>query len=370
MQRLLIEKIEHRIIVGILSFLGIMILVGWIAINENGRMQAFEQQYEARAIERGAYLYNTNCSECHATDGLGLVGRAPGLNNPYLFGHDFLGSIRRERDSLERELLGEVTAARQAEIEARMVALDADEADIRAQMQTAIDNGYNPDSPDRLVTVGWGGTLDSYLLTTLIHGRPLSGLYWPTGQGMSAWSQTAGGPLRTDQLEDLTAFILNYDKGSNWTIEDLNAVVQFPIEPVDPSTVVIGDQPEAIGTDVDAILAELVNYTGDPVNGQQIYNTAPYVCSSCHMNAAVAPLTELTWAVANGERLEDPLLAGYTPEQYLVESIVAPNDYIVPGYPANVMTQNFGERMPYQDLADILAYLQSYDTGVEAAAAN
>jgi len=369
LQRLLIEKMEHRIIVGILSFLGIMVLVGWIAINENGRMQAFQAQYHARSIERGAALFNTNCASCHGNDGRGLLGIAPALNSPYLFGHSFLADIDRRIDALTRERnAAGTTDERKAEIDALIADLNSERNSRIAQMQPAINAGYDPERPSRLANLGWSGTLHSYIYTTLVHGRPVSGLYWP--QGMAAWSQTAGGPLRGDQLEDLTNYILNWDKGDRWTIDDLNAVIQHPINPVNPATVVMASV-EAVGTNVAEIEAELVNYTGDPVNGQALYNGAAFACMGCHMNAAVAPLTQNTYPnLLNGTRLSDPALAGYTPDRYLIESIVAPNAYIVPGYPAGVMPQNFGDRLSYQDLADILAYIKSYDDpGAQASAA-
>jgi mono/diheme cytochrome c family protein len=34
----------------------------------------------------------------------------------------------------------------------------------------------------------------------------------------------------------------------------------------------------------------------------------------------------------------------------------------VSGYVANVMPQNFGERLTYQDMADITAYVMSFDS--------
>jgi mono/diheme cytochrome c family protein len=174
LQRLLIERMEHRIIVGTVAFLGIMVLVGWIAINENGRMQAFQRQYAARAIERGAELYNGNCSTCHGSNGYG-GGRAPALNSPYLFGHDFLAETRRERAALEFELTQETTTEeRAAAIDTRLAELEAAEAPLRQQMQAAIDRGYDPDAPSRLANVGWGGSLDSFVYTTLVHGRPTS----------------------------------------------------------------------------------------------------------------------------------------------------------------------------------------------------
>ncbi|MDL1899840.1 cytochrome c [Anaerolineae bacterium CFX9] len=361
LQRLLVEKIEHRIIVGTVAFLGIMVLVGWLAINEGGRMQAFERQFLARSIERGAALFSSNCTSCHGTDGRGLVGIAPALNSPLLFGHDFLGEINRERSALNTELnAADLTEERRAEIEARLSELDTEEQGIRSQMQAAIDKGYDPSVPNRLNEVGWGGGLHSFVYTTLVSGRPVSSAYWP--QPMAAWSQTAGGPLRPDQLEDLTNYILNWDKGNNWTIEDLLAVNQFPIAPVDPSTVVMtgGDPVIGADTELSVIMEGLAEVTGDPQAGMTLYNGS-LACMGCHMNAAVAPVLEGTWTRVQEERLTLPQFADYTGEMYLVESITHPNDYIVPGYPANVMPSNFGNRLTYQQLADLVEYLKSQD---------
>jgi len=86
MNRLIIERIEGRILLGITMFASIMILIGWVAINEPARMASFELQHIGRATERGAELYAANCSTCHGTDGRGIAGRAPAINNPQLFG--------------------------------------------------------------------------------------------------------------------------------------------------------------------------------------------------------------------------------------------------------------------------------------------
>ncbi len=345
---MLIEKMENRILVGIVSFVAIMVIVGWIAINETARMAAFERQFEGRSIERGAALFNANCSSCHGADGRGLVGIAPALNTPHLFGVDFISEIRVEMQDLQDDLEDlEEGSAEYAEIEARLAELQAEKDAFAATIQTAIDADYDIDAPDRLAQVGWAGGLEAYVLTTLVHGRPTSSSYWP--QPMAAWSQTAGGPLRDDQLEYLTSYILNYD--TDWTVDDLLAVQQHAKVPVDAALAAVSDM-ETVGTDVEAILVELENYTGDPNNGQTLYNGGVYACAGCHANAAIAPLTELTWPSAP-ERLADRPYDD--PTQYIVESIVAPNEYIVAGYNANQMPQNFGDRMPYQDLADIIA---------------
>ncbi|HLV35401.1 MAG TPA: c-type cytochrome, partial [Spirillospora sp.] len=100
LKRLLIDRMENRILVGTVAFLASMVLIGWVAINEPGRMAAFQQQQLARSIEHGAELYTNNCAECHGASGLGSA-RAPGLNNPQLFGVDFLAPIDNDIAALE-----------------------------------------------------------------------------------------------------------------------------------------------------------------------------------------------------------------------------------------------------------------------------
>ncbi len=404
LKRLLIDRMENRILVGVTAFLASMVLVGWVAINEPGRMAAFEQQHLARSIEKGAELFANNCATCHGADGLGS-GRAPGLNNPQLFGVDFLASIdseiaaletaKADVETLQTTLAGDtsgLTSTEIADLEAQLAAYheqygedaiagideqiavqEANAAALRTQVQGAIDKGYDPDDPNRLNTVGWSGTLDAFIHTTLVAGRPVSSSYWP--EPMPAWSQTAGGPLRDDQLQDLTNYILNWGANRDWTLEDLLAVQQFAKIPAESGGVTVeavaaeianiqaADVPgqrAMIDETVNAVLTQLDTVTGDPVNGQTLYNGS-LACSSCHNNASIAPPTEGTFTRANDTRIQDPLLASYTARHYLVESILAPNAFIAPGYPANAMPQNFGERLDLQMLADIISYLESQD---------
>lgn len=360
LKRELIESIDGRIFVGVLCFIAIMILVGWISINEGARMKAFEGQYLARSIERGATMFNSNCSTCHGIDGRGVTGRAPALNSPYLFGHDYLAEVNSQIEALAAEAASPTTTdARKAEIETETAALVAERDAISSSLQPAIDKGYDPNKPDRLQNVGWSSTLRSFVTTTIISGRPPSSSYWP--QPMAAWSQTAGGPLRMDQIEDLTNYILNWNLGDAWTVEDANAVNQFPIVPVDPSTVVVSDVP-TVGstTDLATITENLATVTGDPQNGQVLYNGS-LACAGCHLSAAVAPPLEGTMTRVVDVRLQQPENAGETPEQYLANSIIHPSAYVSPGYADGIMPQNFGDRLSYQDLADLIAYLETQD---------
>lgn len=123
-----------------------------------------------------------------------------------------------------------------------------------------------------------------------------------------------------------------------------------------------------VGTDVDKILAKLDGKHGDPNRGQLLYNGlegvvdgTPLKCAACHVENHTAPPTEGTWTRIMDERLKDPALQGYDFERYVVESIVQPNAYIVPDYGPNLMPGNFGLRLDINQLADLIAFLESQD---------
>lgn len=133
---MLFPTVESRVIAGILSFTGIVILLAWVAINENSRMEEFTDRFEGRSIETGAILFENNCSECHGQLGLGLAGVAPALNSPYLFGYDFFGDIDQQITVLTSELesLGASDPERSAELEAQIAALEAEKVVLRERL--------------------------------------------------------------------------------------------------------------------------------------------------------------------------------------------------------------------------------------------
>ncbi len=78
-------------------------------------------------------------------------------------------------------------------------------------------------------------------------------------------------------------------------------------------------------------------------------------CIGCHSLDPNQKMTGPTWhnvadAAAN-------LQPGQSPALYFYTSITDPNAFVVPGFPANVMPQNFKEKLSAQDLADIISYL-------------
>lgn len=123
----------------------------------------------------------------------------------------------------------------------------------------------------------------------------------------------------------------------------------------------------SVGADTEVVLEKLTTLYGDSFSGELLYNGIetgldglPLGCSGCH-NGETAPLAAGTWTRTDEVRLNDPLLAGYTVERYLVDSILHPNDYIAPDYQPNLMPDNFHARLDTQQLANLVAYLSSQD---------
>src|SRR3990170_2953376 len=73
-----------RVIVGTLSLMVTMIVLGFVAVTEQDRMASFTRAYESRKVEVGGAIFENNCSRCHGLDGKGS-GMAPALNAADLF---------------------------------------------------------------------------------------------------------------------------------------------------------------------------------------------------------------------------------------------------------------------------------------------
>jgi mono/diheme cytochrome c family protein len=112
-----------------------------------------------------------------------------------------------------------------------------------------------------------------------------------------------------------------------------------------------------VGTDIAVELPE-----GDPVNGEALANSQG--CVGCHVSTATGPAWPPSAGVPGiGERAEtrfrQPDYTGNAnnAEQYLLESIVQTNVYIVEGYAENLMPGNYSSTLTAQDAADLIAYL-------------
>jgi cytochrome c oxidase subunit 2 len=94
----------------------------------------------------------------------------------------------------------------------------------------------------------------------------------------------------------------------------------------------------------------------DPLaRGRQVFNTAG--CNACHIlqdakaAGVIGPTLAGIGAVAAGRE------PGMAAEEYIHQAIVKPNEFVVEGYPANIMPQDYGLRLSEQDLNALVQYL-------------
>lgn len=98
---------------------------------------------------------------------------------------------------------------------------------------------------------------------------------------------------------------------------------------------------------------------GDPVAGQQLFNTliaeTGFSCVACHNVASEDRLVGpglLNVAARAATRVE-----GMDAITYLRHSIIYPNEYVVESYPENLMPQVYGNLFTEQQVNDLIAYL-------------
>jgi mono/diheme cytochrome c family protein len=230
------------------------------------RMSLFERRNTAYQIVRGAELYGVNCRSCHGINGEGVGELGPALNDRAFFG-------------------------------------------------------------DRIKTLGWQGTLGEYISSSIAQGRIAATRPLYAGDGnvvMTAWSQQYGGPLRPDEIESLTEFVLNWEDTARGVVT---------LEPVMTPT----PSPEDL-----AAQAGL---------GRDVFSKAG--CVECHSiaglsdGAAGPDLSRIGTDAATRK-------SGLSAEMYLRESFLLPNAHRVEGYPDDVQC---GGVLSHSQLDDLVAFL-------------
>ena len=279
---------EIKIVLGALLFMLVIALLGYAIVNEGvlpgqttGRMQKFDASVNARSIEAGAILFQNNCVGCHGVQGQGIPGVAPALNAADLF------------------------------------------------------NG------DRLKKVGYTGKVQDYVKGTIASGRPVkSNPSYPNP--MPTWGQAYGGPLRADQVDNLTNFVMNWKESALAAGEGGTAVASAVAQPV--------------GTALDTALPQ-----GNADNGKALFTSQG--CAACHSlkpdEKIVGPsLAGVATRAADRIKAADYKGQAKSPDQYIRESIVQSGAYIVPTYVDGLMPKDYGAaKLDAQGLADLIAFL-------------
>jgi len=284
---------QIKIVIGTIAFMLTMMVFGYSALREPARLDRFTNAELGRSIESGAHIFANNCATCHGTDG---------------------------------------TAQN---------CVDAAGNQIACQGLPLNYNGLLCGDPSqRMTDMGWKGTKAAYVLTTVSAGH---------GTIMPTWSEQFGGPLRQDQVRDVTNFVLN------WESETLCA-----------APVVTFAWPEK-AEDFLAGTDEIQVTEGDPARGQELFSIT-YGCQACHGTIDGSVPAVLGPSLANIETDGATRVEGMDALNYVYHSILYPSDFIAPECPTgpcagppSAMTANFGanDRMGGnpQDMADILAYV-------------
>ncbi|MDQ7029007.1 MAG: c-type cytochrome [Ardenticatenia bacterium] len=151
--------VRLQIALGVIITVVGLIVVAWIALNEDANLARRDEEILARRIERGAVLFEQNCYTCHGFSAQGVPGLGPPLN---------------DREMLEQ----------------------------------------------RVKEVGWPGSLYSYLVRTIAGGRIVSTrpeylggkASDPNAMAMPPWWEEYGGPLRKADVEDIALFLQNFEE--------------------------------------------------------------------------------------------------------------------------------------------------------------
>jgi len=295
---------QSKIFIGTLLFIILFVTTGVVLLNEGilpeqqttptdpgtGRMQIEQRAILGGSTEQGALLYLGNCSICHGRNGEGVPGKGPTLN-PDLFTKHF------------------------------------------PQIKSTLG--------------GFGGTEKDFIRLTVAAGRPIESA-WAIEQGgypqrMPTWGQAYGGPLTTQQVEDIVNFVMGWRADAGAV-----QVIEF----------------DAAGSDVDKELP-----AGDAARGEQLFaqqvkqaSGTNASCTACH--SLVPGEVKTGPSLAGVATRAETRVAGESAEQYIRQSIQQPNAFHVPDNPAYVgangkslMPEGLGNLMSDQDLADLIAYL-------------
>jgi len=104
---------------------------------------------------------------------------------------------------------------------------------------------------------------------------------------------------------------------------------------------------------------------GDAERGKKLYNSATLGpksaegCVTCHnYDESEGESDKAPFTAGTGTRAETRV-PGLSAEEYIIESIMTPNAYVVEDYKEGDMYQEWGKDLSKQQLADLVAYLLS-----------
>lgn len=274
---------QVKVVIGTVAFMLTMIIFGLVALLEPARLEKTTDAYAGRQIEKGATLFKNNCAECH-----GVEGKAESC-------FDAAGVAKA------------------------CVGLPLNNVQLLCG-----------DPSERMVQLNWKSSKGDLIHQTIASGR--------MGTQMPVWSQEFGGPLEDYQMEQLTAYVMNWSADPALCPEEI--VIAGPVE-----------WPES----VDDLPP------GNADNGPALYQS--YACQSCHGDPGTPGSNAIGPHLGNIGNVAATRIEGKSAAQYIYESIYMANSFVVEecptgpcGVPSVMAAQLYENRMSLQDMADLVAY--------------
>lgn len=274
---------QVKVIIGTIAFMLTMVILGLATLLEPARMEETTDAFLGRQIENGAQLFRDSCVECHGVEGKAL--------DCVDYSGEEKGCVGLPINHV-RLLCGEPS--------------------------------------ERMTQLAWDGSKTNFIRQTIASGR--SGTLMPT------WSEEFGGPMEPHQIDQLTAFIINWSE--NPALCDEDATVE--------------------SVDWPASWEELPE--GDVSAGDEAYLAQG--CSGCHGVPDADPANHFGVGPHLGDiaNVAATRVSGTSAEQYIYESILDPNKFMVDECPLgpcidpSQMRLDFGDVISQQGMADLIAY--------------
>ena len=195
----------------------------------------------------------------------------------------------------------------------------------------------------RLADVGFPGSQYDYIELTVAAGRP-SKANGQWGVMMATWGAEYGGPLRADQVRNVASYVMNWESSALQQTSETDPWIPFQDTP-------------SKGSPYEGAAAAAAEPTG-PLPPAELF--VSMACSGCHVLDQPQTDTNRGPIAPNMANLNENAaqrVPGQTAQDYVHNSIVNTNAFVVDGYMPNIMPQNFSQRMSEEEINGLVEWL-------------
>ena len=200
----------------------------------------------------------------------------------------------------------------------------------------------------RRADLGFSGSQSDFVELTVASGRPSKTTnQW--NQIMPTWSSEFGGPFRQDQVESVSQYIMNWEPTALQQTMEEDPWIPFNDTPSKATVDQVYPEAEPVPVEEQ-----------EPRSPEELF--AAMGCTGCHNLNEMQTDTNRGPVGPNMGNLASNAasrIEGMSAHDYIVQSIMDPNAFIVDGYNPNIMTQTFGEQMTEEEINSLSDWLIS-----------